>query len=122
FSSYWVYRKRNGDDFGKEPRCKVDAFDNISARVASLQSLKLDVFALQGLKPAADLRCHVLLEARGVYNRLFDDDWEGTRFVSGASVSKIILKLEEIAKVVIFTVRKKDCWVRLEGSRQGDKE
>ena len=69
FSSYWVYRKRNGDDFGKEPRCKVDAFDNISARVASLQSLKLDVFALQGLKPAADLRCHVLLEARGVYNR-----------------------------------------------------
>ncbi|KAL0682868.1 hypothetical protein Bca4012_049716 [Brassica carinata] len=62
-------RKRNGDDFGKEPRCKVDAFDNISARVASLQSLKLDVFALQGLKPAADLRCHVPLEAGGVYNR-----------------------------------------------------
>ena len=57
-----------------------------------------------------------------LFSSLFDDDWEGTRFVSGASVSKIILKLEEIAKVVIFTVRKKDCWVRLEGSRQGDKE
>ncbi|KAL0825256.1 hypothetical protein Bca101_048933 [Brassica carinata] len=108
-----------------------------SARVASLQSLKLDVFALQGLKPAADLRCHVPLEAGDLQRLnhekrftfpevmenscLFDDDGEGTRFVSGASVSKIILKLEESAKVVIFTVRKKDCWVRLEGSRQGVK-
>ncbi|KAL0682869.1 hypothetical protein Bca4012_049717 [Brassica carinata] len=56
-----------------------------------------------------------------LFSSLFDDDGEGTRFVSGASVSKIILKLEESAKVVIFTVRKKDCWVRLEGSRQGVK-
>ncbi|KAG2315369.1 hypothetical protein Bca52824_018491 [Brassica carinata] len=52
---------------------------------------------------------------------LFDDDGEGSRFVSGASVSKIISKLEEIAKVVSFTVRKKDCRVSLEGSRQGVK-
>ena len=52
---------------------------------------------------------------------LFDDDGEGSRFVSGAPVSKIISKLEEIAKVVSFTVRKKDCRVRLEGSRQGVK-
>lgn len=56
-----------------------------------------------------------------LFSSLFDDDGEGTRFVSGASVSKIILKLEEIVKAVIFTVRKKDCWVRLEGSRQGVK-
>ncbi|KAJ4912620.1 CBL-interacting serine/threonine-protein kinase 12 [Raphanus sativus] len=52
---------------------------------------------------------------------LFDDDGEGSRFVSGAPVSKIISKLEEIAKVVSFTVRKKDCRVSLEGSRQGVK-
>jgi hypothetical protein len=36
-------------------------------------------------------------------------------------VSKIISKLEEIAKVVSFTVRKKDCRVSLEGSREGVK-
>ncbi|KAL7225045.1 hypothetical protein ACSBR1_020348 [Camellia fascicularis] len=45
----------------------------------------------------------------------------GTRFVSGAPVPKIISKLEEIAKVVSFTVRKKDCRVSLEGTREGVK-
>ncbi|XVE51475.1 hypothetical protein DITRI_Ditri02bG0043900 [Diplodiscus trichospermus] len=52
---------------------------------------------------------------------LFDEGHEGARFVSGAPVSKIISKLEEIAKVVSFTVRKKDCRVSLEGSREGVK-
>ncbi|KAJ4851410.1 CBL-interacting serine/threonine-protein kinase 12 [Turnera subulata] len=52
---------------------------------------------------------------------LFEEGGEGARFVSGAPVSKIISKLEEIAKVVSFTVRKKDCRVSLEGSRQGVK-
>ncbi|KAL7102804.1 hypothetical protein ACP275_08G140500 [Erythranthe tilingii] len=45
----------------------------------------------------------------------------GTRFVTAAPVSTIISKLEEIAKVVSFTVRKKDCRVSLEGSRDGVK-
>ncbi|XVF40317.1 hypothetical protein PTKIN_Ptkin01aG0103800 [Pterospermum kingtungense] len=52
---------------------------------------------------------------------LFEEEDEGSRFVSGAPVSKIISKLEEIAKVVSFTVRKKDCRVSLEGSREGVK-
>lgn len=52
---------------------------------------------------------------------LFEEGGEGARFVSGAPVSKIISKLEEIAKLVSFTVRKKDCRVSLEGSRQGVK-
>ncbi|KAJ6377303.1 hypothetical protein OIU76_026306 [Salix suchowensis] len=52
---------------------------------------------------------------------LFEEGGEGARFVSGAPVSKIISKLEEIAKVVSFTVRKKDCRVSLEGSREGVK-
>lgn len=43
---------------------------------------------------------------------------EGSRFVSGAPVSEIISKLEEIATVVSFTVRKKDCKVNLEGSKE----
>ncbi|KAM6542026.1 hypothetical protein CsatB_006473 [Cannabis sativa] len=44
---------------------------------------------------------------------------EESRFVSSASVSKIISKLEEIGKVVSFSVRKKDCRVSLEGTREG---
>ncbi|XP_076942227.1 CBL-interacting serine/threonine-protein kinase 12-like [Bidens hawaiensis] len=52
---------------------------------------------------------------------LFEDGGEESRFVSSASVSTIISKLEEIAKVVSFTVRKKDFRVSLEGSREGVK-
>ncbi|XP_043701679.1 CBL-interacting serine/threonine-protein kinase 12-like [Telopea speciosissima] len=52
---------------------------------------------------------------------LFEETGEESRFVSGAPVSKIISKLEEIAKVVSFTVRKKDCLVNLEGSKEGEK-
>ncbi|XP_068665585.1 CBL-interacting serine/threonine-protein kinase 12-like [Aristolochia californica] len=52
---------------------------------------------------------------------LFEEGGEEARFLSGASVPKIISKLEEIAKVVSFSVRKKDCRVSLEGSREGEK-
>jgi 5'-AMP-activated protein kinase catalytic alpha subunit len=52
---------------------------------------------------------------------LFEEKGDEARFVSGAPVSKIISKLEEIAKLVSFTVRKKDCRVSLEGSREGVK-
>ena len=52
---------------------------------------------------------------------LFEEGGEESRFVSGAPVSTIISKLEEIAKLVSFTVRKKDCRVSLEGSREGIK-
>jgi 5'-AMP-activated protein kinase catalytic alpha subunit len=50
---------------------------------------------------------------------LFDEGGESSRFVSNAPVSTIISKLEEIAKLVSFTVRKKGCRVSLEGSREG---
>ncbi|XP_051128730.1 CBL-interacting serine/threonine-protein kinase 12-like [Andrographis paniculata] len=51
---------------------------------------------------------------------LFEEGSDGgARFVSGAPVSNIVSKLEEIAKVVRFTVRKKDCKVSLEGSKDG---
>ncbi|KAK9088780.1 hypothetical protein Scep_027862 [Stephania cephalantha] len=52
---------------------------------------------------------------------LFEESGDESRFVSGAPVSKIISKLEEIAKVVSFSVRKKDCRVNLEGTREGVK-
>ncbi|KAK8943751.1 CBL-interacting serine/threonine-protein kinase 12 [Platanthera guangdongensis] len=46
---------------------------------------------------------------------------EASRFLSGEPVPEIISKLEEIAKLVSFTVRKKDCQVSLEGTREGEK-
>ncbi|XP_051133640.1 CBL-interacting serine/threonine-protein kinase 12-like [Andrographis paniculata] len=53
---------------------------------------------------------------------LFDEGSDGRiRFISGASVPEIILKLEEIANGVSFEVRKKDCRVSLEGCREGVK-
>ncbi|VVB17604.1 unnamed protein product [Arabis nemorensis] len=52
---------------------------------------------------------------------LFEEGGEGARFVSAAPVTKIISKLEEIAKMVSFTLRKKDWSVRLEGCREGAK-
>ncbi|KAJ4901492.1 CBL-interacting serine/threonine-protein kinase 19 [Raphanus sativus] len=67
----------------------------------------LNAFDLISFSPGFDL------------SGLFDDDGEGSRFVSGAPVNQIISKLEEIAKVVSFTVRKKDCKMSLEGSREG---
>ncbi|XP_022720390.1 CBL-interacting serine/threonine-protein kinase 12-like [Durio zibethinus] len=78
-------------------------------KVASLpRPASLNAFDLISFSPGFNL------------SGLFDGD-EGARFVSGAPVSKIISKLEEIAKVVSFTVRKKDCRVSLEGSREGVK-
>lgn len=52
---------------------------------------------------------------------LFEEKGEEARFLSGEPVPEIISKLEEIAKVVSFTVRKKDCQVSLEGTREGEK-
>jgi len=52
---------------------------------------------------------------------LFEEKGDEARFVSSAPVSKIISKLEEVAQLVSFTVRKKDCRVSLEGSREGVK-
>ncbi|KAJ0240092.1 Protein kinase domain-containing protein [Hirschfeldia incana] len=54
-------------------------------------------------------------------SNFFEEGGQGARFVSAASVTKIISKLEEIAIVANFTVRKKDWSVRLEGSREGAK-
>ncbi|XP_028769726.1 CBL-interacting serine/threonine-protein kinase 12-like [Neltuma alba] len=52
---------------------------------------------------------------------LFEEKGDEARFMSGATVSEIISKLDEIAQLVSFTVRKKDCRVSLEGSREGVK-
>uniref|UniRef100_A0A7N1A401 non-specific serine/threonine protein kinase n=1 Tax=Kalanchoe fedtschenkoi TaxID=63787 RepID=A0A7N1A401_KALFE len=71
--------------------------------------LSLNAFDLISFSPGFDL------------SGLFEEGGQGSRFVTSAPVSDIITKLEEIAKLVSFTVRKKDCRVYLEGSREGVK-
>ncbi|XP_047307651.1 CBL-interacting serine/threonine-protein kinase 12-like [Impatiens glandulifera] len=80
-------------------------------RVGNLpRPASLNAFDLISFSPGFDL------------SGLFEEGGgEGERFISGAPVAKIISKLEEIAKVVSFAVRTKDCRVSLEGSRQGRK-
>ncbi|KAG0487680.1 hypothetical protein HPP92_009775 [Vanilla planifolia] len=52
---------------------------------------------------------------------LFEESGEQARFLSSEPIPNIVSKLEEIAKIGSFTVRKKDCKVSLEGSRDGEK-
>ncbi|KAK1378589.1 Non-specific serine/threonine protein kinase [Heracleum sosnowskyi] len=52
---------------------------------------------------------------------LFEEEGNHSRFVSNAPVPHIMSTLEEVAKVVSFTVRKKDCRLSMEGSKEGVK-
>ncbi|KAF5729180.1 CBL-interacting protein kinase 12 isoform 1 [Tripterygium wilfordii] len=104
-----------GDDVGSstdndQSMSESDSELETRRRVTTLpRPASLNAFDLISFSPGFDL------------SGLFEEGGEGARFVSGAPVSKIISKLEEIAKVVSFTVRKKDCRVSLEGSREGVK-
>ncbi|KAE8699364.1 CBL-interacting protein kinase 12 [Hibiscus syriacus] len=84
-----------------EPDAEVET----RKKVASLPSpASLNAFDIISLSPGFNL------------SGLFEEGEEGSRFVSGAPVSRIISKLEEIAKLVSFTVRKNDYRVNLESS------
>ncbi|XP_051226136.1 CBL-interacting protein kinase 19 [Lolium perenne] len=50
---------------------------------------------------------------------LFEEKGDEVRFISSEPMSEIITKLEEIANVKSFAVRKKDWRVSLEGTREG---
>ncbi|XP_006657037.1 CBL-interacting protein kinase 25-like [Oryza brachyantha] len=52
---------------------------------------------------------------------LFEERGEKMRFISGAPVPEIIAKLKEIAGMVSFTARSKDCQVSIEATRNGQK-
>ncbi|CAN1230065.1 CBL-interacting serine/threonine-protein kinase 12 [Linum grandiflorum] len=80
---------------------------------ASSWPASLNAFDIISFSPGFDLS--------GLFEEGSSCNGEGTRFVTGAPVSKIISKLEEIANLVRFTVRKKDYRVSLEGSREGVK-
>ncbi|CAI0475917.1 unnamed protein product [Linum tenue] len=102
----WFKRGFNSDASMSESDSEFES----RRRVTSLpRPASLNAFDIISFSPGFDL------------SGLFEEGGEGARFVSGAPVSKIISKLEEIAQLVSFTVRKKDYRVSLEGSREGVK-
>ncbi|KAI0522953.1 hypothetical protein KFK09_005342 [Dendrobium nobile] len=78
---------------------------------------------IMGLPRPASLNAFDIISFSQGFNLsgLFEERGEEARFVSGEPVPMIISKLEEIAKLVSFTVRKKDFLVSLEGTREGEK-
>ncbi|XP_022845820.1 CBL-interacting serine/threonine-protein kinase 12-like [Olea europaea var. sylvestris] len=107
--------------------CSVNDDENDDMESLSDQSLSESESELDTRKrfarlprPASLNAFDIISFSRGFdLSGLFEEGSDGARFVSGAPVSNIISKLEEIAKVVSFSVRKKDCRVSLEGSREG---
>ncbi|KAK9267913.1 hypothetical protein L1049_010350 [Liquidambar formosana] len=97
----------SSDQSMSESDSEIETRRKVAARLPRPASL--NAFDLISFSPGFDL------------SGLFEEGGDDARFVSGAPVSKIISKLEEIAQVVSFTVRKKDCRVSLEGSREGVK-
>ncbi|KAL3820269.1 hypothetical protein ACJIZ3_006174 [Penstemon smallii] len=104
-----------------------NAIDSVSEKSLSL-SLSLSESELETKskitclpRPASLNAFDIISFSRGFdLSGLFEEGADGgARFVSGAPVSNIISKVEEIAKIVSFTVRKKDCRVSLEGFRNG---
>lgn len=111
-----------GEDDRGEAECKGDGFESDQ----SLSESESEVESRRRLatlpRPASLNAFDIISFSRGFdLSGLFEEGTDGARFVSGAPVSKIISKLEEIAKVVSFSVRKKDCRVSLEGTREGVK-
>lgn len=76
---------------------------------------------VRGLPRPASLNAFDIISFSNLSGLFEEDGGEESRYVSGAPVSKIISKLEEIAKVVSFSVRKKDCRMNLEGLKEGVK-
>ncbi|KAK7247174.1 hypothetical protein RIF29_42051 [Crotalaria pallida] len=103
----------DNDDDDDEGSVSESDFEVVTRRRSKNASLprpaSLNAFDIISFSPGFDL------------SGLFEEKGDEARFVTGAPVSKIISKLEEIAHMVSFNVRKKDCRVSLEGSREGVK-
>nr|XP_043622184.1 CBL-interacting serine/threonine-protein kinase 12-like [Erigeron canadensis] len=63
----------------------------------------------------------ILFSPRFSLSGLFEDVSEESRFLTSESVSRIVNTVEEIAKGVGFSIRRKDCRISLEGSKEGVK-
>ncbi|KAL0305615.1 UNVERIFIED_CONTAM: CBL-interacting serine/threonine-protein kinase [Sesamum radiatum] len=108
------------DDVNEDVNDDADSLSEQS--LSESESELLTRRKITGLPRPASLNAFDIISfSRGFdLSGLFEEGADGgARFVSGAPVPSIISKLEEIAKVVSFTVRKKDCRVSLEGSKDG---
>ncbi|XP_061342706.1 CBL-interacting serine/threonine-protein kinase 12-like isoform X12 [Gastrolobium bilobum] len=92
-----------------ENRWFKKGFKQIKFYVEDDRVSSLNAFDIISFSPGFDL------------SGLFEEKGDEARFVTAAPVSKIISKLEEIGHLVRFSVRKKDCRVSLEGTREGVK-
>ncbi|VAH21137.1 unnamed protein product [Triticum turgidum subsp. durum] len=54
-------------------------------------------------------------------DRLFEERGSEVRFISAQPMETIVTKLEEIAKMKSFSIRRKDWRVSIEGTREGEK-
>ncbi|VFQ94289.1 unnamed protein product [Cuscuta campestris] len=97
----------------------VDYSSDLSESESEMESRK----RITGLPRPASLNAFDIISFSPGFDLsgLFEEGGDGVRLISGAPVYKIINKLEEIAKVVSFSVRKKDCRVSLEGTKEGAK-
>ncbi|KAM0939628.1 putative protein kinase CAMK-CAMKL-CHK1 family [Dioscorea sansibarensis] len=84
------------------------------ATAAMMKPTSLNAFDIISLSPVFDLSG--LFERRGSREKLVE-----SRFTTQMPVATIVSKLEEIAQVERFKVRKKEGMVKLQGSKEGRK-
>lgn len=100
----------DGIDYFSDTPVSESEHEVVIRRTASLPTpATLNAFDIISMSPGLDL------------SGLFEEERKHSRFVSEAPVCNIISRLEEVGKVVSFTVRKKDCKVSFEGSAESVK-
>ncbi|CAN8316129.1 unnamed protein product [Cochlearia groenlandica] len=116
-------REEDDDDNDHDQDDSSSSLSSGRSSTASEGDAEFDVKRVDSMPRPASLNAFDIISFSSSFDLsgLFEEGGGGARFVSAAPVVNIISKLEEIAKVVNFTVRKKDWSVRLEGCREGAK-
>uniref|UniRef100_A0A0E0L4M2 non-specific serine/threonine protein kinase n=1 Tax=Oryza punctata TaxID=4537 RepID=A0A0E0L4M2_ORYPU len=109
------------DDDGEESGWESDS--SVASCPATLSSEECRRRPLGSLTRPASLNAFDIISfSRGFdLSGLFEERGSEVRFVSAEPMQTIITKLEEIAKVKSFFVRRKDWRVSIEGTREGEK-
>ena len=118
----------DGDDNNKNKVVKIDdhrdeVLESVSENESDSEVVNRRIRNRGSLPRPASLNAFDIISFSQGFDLsgLFEEKGDEARFVSSASVPKIISKLEEVGQMVRFNVRKKDCKVSLEGSREGAK-
>ncbi|RCV27443.1 hypothetical protein SETIT_5G325500v2 [Setaria italica] len=111
------------------PPQKVDGDDSGSESDSSISSCPASVLSDESQRsrgslprPASLNAFDIISFSRGFnLSGLFEEKGDEVRFVSAEPMSDILMKLEEIAKLKSFKLRRKDWRICLEGTREGVK-